>query len=154
MCIPTLKVFLGKESWSWEGGNHWTLNVFTPITGNFKHAWPLKNSRFTSKHIRLFSFGEGYHDRSDCVRKWILKLENELFLFVQNFTVEVECPWPLESKSLIGGKCWVQPVSLYPRAWGPKGPTEFEWTKNLHVVLHGLQWIMVHCLPDFASSPP
>ena len=70
---------------------------------------------------------------SDCVTMGISKLENELFLFVQNFTVEPEGPWPLRSKSLIGGKCQVQLISLYTRVeglrdqWSLYGWKTFMW---------------------------
>jgi hypothetical protein len=36
----------------------------------------------------------------------------------------------------------------------PTGSRKFEWMKNLPGVLHGMQWILIHGLPDFASSPP
>ena len=41
----------------------------------------------------------------------------------------------------------------YYRAWAHEGPREFEWMKNLHVVLHDMQCNMSHGLLDFALSP-
>ena len=71
------------------------------------------------------------------------------FILEQNkghFTLKIKGPW--SPKSLIGGKC--QDCPLHTGAWGPKGPRKFEWVKYLH----GMQWIMFHGLPEFASSPP
>ena len=35
---------------------------------------------------------------------------------------------------------------------GLKGPRKFEWMKNLHDVLYGMQWIMFHGLMDLLQA--
>lgn len=34
------------------------------------------------------------------------------------------------------------PTSCHIRPWGPKEPRRSDWLKNLHGILHGMQWIL------------
>ena len=57
-------------------------------------------------------------------------------------------------RTLIGQKGRDLPSSLHTRRWRPKGPKKSYWMKSLHGVLHGMLWIRVDGLPEFASNPP
>ena len=57
-------------------------------------------------------------------------------------------------RALIGWKGGECSSLLHTRRWRLKGPKQSSWMKGLHGVLHGMLWIRVHGLPEFASSPP
>ena len=57
-------------------------------------------------------------------------------------------------RSLIDWEGRDRPSSLRTRRWRPKVLKKLSWMKSLHVFLHGILWLMLHGLLEFALGPP
>ena len=103
----------------------------------------------------IYYFFELYvHPRRKLFSSLVLEhQQNQLQTTQGHFRQELEGPWPWKyTISPWWNMPRLCPTSLYTRAWGPKGPRKFEWIKNLHGVLHGIQWIMFHVLQDLHQA--
>ena len=88
-----------------------------------------------------------------CVVISLNKITITMFLILKGTVDWSLRAWDYWSKISHCWKCWDDPPSLYSRAWGLNGPRKFDWIKELHGVLHGMQWIMFHGLLYFCVMP-
>ena len=72
-----------------------------------------------------------------------------------HFTLELEGAWPMIYEfSHWLKKARESPCSFHTGAWGSEGPREFDWTKILHVVLHGNKCVMFRGDLNNVWGPP